>query len=94
MKEVYCLSFALHRLLFSHFERVLAQIKYPYPIKSDYLNWCLETLNFLSESEHAEEAKHKKTDNPKPPEPATPDYAAGLTPVTQPSKVSMIFLRL
>ena len=46
-------------------------------------------LNFLSESEHAEEAKHKKADNPKPPEPATPDYAAGLTPVTQPSKVSI-----
>lgn len=40
----------------------------------------------LAESEHAEEAKHKKMDNTKPPEPTTPDYAAGLTPVTQPSK--------
>lgn len=40
----------------------------------------------LADSEHAEEAKHKKVDNTKPPEPSTPNYAAGLTPVTQPSK--------
>lgn len=40
----------------------------------------------MAESEHAEEAKHKKLENTKPLEPTTPDYAAGLTPVTQPSK--------
>lgn len=41
----------------------------------------------LAESEQAEEAKQKKLDNnTKPPEPSTPDYAAGLTPMTQPTK--------
>jgi len=40
----------------------------------------------LAESEQVEEAKHKKLDNTKAPEPATPDYAAGLTAVTQPAK--------
>ena len=43
----------------------------------------------ISESEQGEEAKHKKLDNSKAPEPATPDYAAGLTAVTQPAKVSI-----
>lgn len=42
---------------------------------------------FTIESEQAEEAKQKKLDNTKPPEPSTPDYAAGLTPMTQPTKV-------
>ena len=45
--------------------------------------------NDISESEQVEEAKHKKLDNTKAPEPATPDYAAGLTAVTQPAKVSI-----
>ncbi|XP_078379721.1 negative elongation factor A-like [Oculina patagonica] len=40
----------------------------------------------LAESEQGEEAKHKKVDNPKPLEPSTPDYAAGLAPVAQPNK--------
>ena len=45
------------------------------------------------ESEQAEEAKQKKLDNnTKPPEPSTPDYAAGLTPMTQPTKVLYIHL--
>lgn len=46
---------------------------------------------FTIESEQAEEAKQKKLDNTKPPEPSTPDYAAGLTPMTQPSKVHKPF---
>ncbi|KAJ7381336.1 hypothetical protein OS493_001461 [Desmophyllum pertusum] len=40
----------------------------------------------MADSEQGEEAKQKKMDNTKPPEPSTPDYAAGLTPVTQPNK--------
>ncbi|XP_068732980.1 negative elongation factor A-like isoform X2 [Montipora capricornis] len=39
------------------------------------------------ESDHAEEAKYKKLENTKPLEPTAPDYSAGLTPVTQPSKM-------
>lgn len=41
----------------------------------------------IVESEQGEDAKHKKPDNTKPAEPSTPDYAAGLAPVTQPNKV-------
>lgn len=40
-----------------------------------------------SEQGGGEDAKHKKIDNAKPAEPSTPDYAAGLAPVPQPSKV-------
>ena len=46
----------------------------------------------IVESEPGEDAKQKKLDNAKPaepttPEPTTPDYAAGLAPVSQPNKV-------
>ncbi|XP_029197953.2 negative elongation factor A-like [Acropora millepora] len=40
----------------------------------------------MAETEHGEDAKQKKPENTKPLEPATPEYAAGLTPVTQSSK--------
>lgn len=41
----------------------------------------------IVESEPGEDAKQKKLDNTKPAEPTTPDYAAGLAPVSQPNKV-------
>jgi len=41
----------------------------------------------IVESEPGQDAKQKKLDNTKPAEPTTPDYAAGLAPVSQPSKV-------
>ena len=41
----------------------------------------------IVESEPGDDAKQKKLDNTKPAEPTTPDYAAGLAPVSQPNKV-------
>ncbi|KAK2564825.1 Negative elongation factor A [Acropora cervicornis] len=43
-------------------------------------------MHMTEETEHGEDAKQKKPENTKPLEPATPEYAAGLTPVTQSSK--------
>ena len=48
----------------------------------------------IVESEQGEDAKQKKLDNIKPAEPSTPDYAAGLAPVSQPNKVILSFTGL